>query len=220
MKLLSPLLPARTEAVEINTEMLQQYQQNEERVQGCICSDLFCEAADFSHMVFSGIRFENCRFWNCTFTRTEFRDVLFRTCDISGCDFSDSFMERVSLSMCKGIGAKFTGSVNRHLLIHECNLNYANFDSSRFENIRIEQTKLENSNISQCRCKCVEWSHANLTGTSFFGTALHGMDFSDSVIPGLLLSDDNRELKGAVVDLYQAAELAKRLGITIKDIEV
>ncbi|MCI9076787.1 MAG: hypothetical protein HFH10_13590 [Dorea sp.] len=45
------------------------------------------------------------------------------------------------------------------------------------------------------------------------------MDFSDSVITELLLSDDSRELKGAIVDLYQAAELAKRLGIIIKDID-
>lgn len=98
-------------------------------------------------------------------------------------------------------------------------MNYANFDSSRFENVQIEQTALENSNISQCRCKGVKWTNADLKGASFFGTSLRGMDFSDSIITELLLSDDSRKLRGAVVDLYQAAELAKRLGIIIKDIE-
>ena len=69
-------------------------------------------------------------------------------------------------------------------------MNDSNFDSSRLEHIRIEQTKLESANISQCRCRQVDWQELN---------------------------DDNHELRGAAVDLYQAAELAKRLGIIIKD---
>lgn len=46
---------------------------------------------------------------------------------------------------------------------------------------------------------------------------MRGVDFSDSTIHGLVLSDDYSELQGAVVDLYQAAELAKRLGVVIKE---
>ena len=42
------------------------------------------------------------------------------------------------------------------------------------------------------------------------------MDFSDSDISDLVLSDDCSELKGAVVDLYQAAELSRRMGLVIK----
>lgn len=219
MKLLLPLLPDDTELQTGDIEFLHQNQLSEERVHSKIFSNIFCEEEDFSHMIFSGTRFENCRFWNCSFERAEFKDVIFHTCDISGCNLNNNYTERVSFSQCKGIGTKFTGGVNKHLLIRECNMNYANFDSSRFENVQIEQTTLENSNISQCRCKGVKWSNTDLKGASFFGTSLRGMDFSDSIITELLLSDDSRELKGAVVDLYQAAELAKRLGIIIKDIE-
>ena len=51
---------------------------------------------------------------------------------------------------------------------------------------------------------------------SFFKTPLKGMDFTTCDIKGLVLSDECSEVRGAVMDLYQAAELAKRLGIVIK----
>ena len=44
------------------------------------------------------------------------------------------------------------------------------------------------------------------------------MDFSDSEIGGITVSDDNGELSGVTVDLYQAAQLAKKMGIIIKDV--
>ena len=50
----------------------------------------------------------------------------------------------------------------------------------------------------------------------FFKTMLKGMNFTTCSIQGLVLSDECRELKGAVVDLYQAAELAKYLGVVVK----
>ena len=42
------------------------------------------------------------------------------------------------------------------------------------------------------------------------------MDFTTSQIDGLVLSDSCEELRGLTVDLYQAAELSKRLGLMIK----
>ena len=42
------------------------------------------------------------------------------------------------------------------------------------------------------------------------------MDFTTCDIKGLVLSDECSEVRGAVMVLYQAAELAKRLGIVIK----
>ena len=70
--------------------------------------------------------------------------------------------------------------------------------------------------FSQCRVKEVSWDRAGLSGASFFKTPLRGMDFTTCEIGGLVLSDGCEELRGAVVDLYQAAELAKRLGLVIK----
>lgn len=217
-KIWGPLLPLEQEMTVADAESLRNSHREEEQVLEKIFRNQICGEEDFSHMIFSGVKFENCRFWNCSFERTEFSNVIFENCDLSGSSFGDSYLNRVSFFSGKGIGAKFVRSTMKHVLITEGNWNYINLDASRLENIKIEKAKMDSSNITQCRCRQVFWKEVSLINASFFRTSLRGMDFSDSVITGLVLSDDNAELKGAIVDLYQAAELAKRLGVVIKDI--
>ena len=184
-----------------------------------VLEEIAAEEEDYSHLVFSAVKFVNCRFWNCSFERCEFTDVIFESCDFSGCNLSNTYFNRAEYLSCKGVGTKFAGSVCKNMVLRECNLNYANFDACKLENLLVDKTELNSSNLTQCKCKDIQWRQAALTNASFFKTPMRGMDFSDSEIKGLVLSDDNQELKGAVVDLYQAAQLSKRLGIIIKDIE-
>ena len=104
----------------------------------------------------------------------------------------------------------------QQITIDNCSMNYANFDNSVLKGLAFENTELNSSNISQCHCKDIVWKNTGQINASFFKTSLYGMDLTDCTINGLVLSDDSSELRGAVVDIYQAAELAKRLGITIK----
>lgn len=219
MKSLEPFLPDQLEQIEYDTEYLKLCQAEEERVHGKLFRNMVLEEADLPHMIIAGVRFENCRFWNCIFERGEFTDSVFQSCDFSGCSFNDSYFNRVLFSSCKGVGAKFPGSNLKNVKIYDSNFNYVNLDGSKLENIRSEQSSLKNSNMAQCRCRQVHWKEVDLTNASFFKTPLKGMDFTDSTIHGLVLSDDNSELMGACVDLFQAAELAKRMGLIIKDME-
>jgi uncharacterized protein YjbI with pentapeptide repeats len=78
------------------------------------------------------------------------------------------------------------------------------------------ESQLRGSFLTQCHFKDVIWNGADLERASFFKTLLRGTDFTTSNIKGLILSDDAKEISGAVVDLYQAAELSRYLGVTIK----
>lgn len=188
----------------------------DERVQGMELINGIVEWKNYENLIVSGTKFVNCRFWECSFEKAEFVDVVFQSCDFSACNMENAFFDRVEFHTCKGVGTKFSGSVLKHIFINECNFNYTNFDAARLENIKIENTQMDGSNVTQCKCKNVWWHKVGLTNASFFKTSMRGMDFRDSVIDGIVLSDDCRELKGAIVDLYQAAELAKRMGIVVK----
>lgn len=217
MKQLKPILGRELElAGGKDAGWMLAYKENEERITGMVLKGSEAEAEDFSGLVVSGVRFENCRFWNCVFEKAEFQDVIFESCDFSGCDFADSYFNRTEFVSCKGVGAKLTGSRILHTTLRDSNWNYANYDNSVFEYFSVEDTELNGSNFSQCRCKSVVWKRANLQNASFFRTPMRGMDFTDSKISGLVLSDELKELNGATVDMFQAAELAKRLGLVIK----
>ena len=216
--ILPPILPEESELILADEVFLLNCQREEERILARQFTGAACEEEELSHMIFSGVRFKGCRFWNCSFRSSDFTDVVFENCDFSGCDFGDGHMERVSIHSCKGVGAKFTGMVLKNLLLSECNFDDGNFDASRLEQVQVERTRLRNGNLTGCICRQVSWREADLKNASFFKTSLRGMDFSDSEITGIVVSDDNRELSGVTVDLYQAAELAKKMGIIIKDV--
>ena len=49
-----------------------------------------------------------------------------------------------------------------------------------------------------------------------FGTKLAGLDFTSCNIEGLTVSDTGAELKGAKVDVWQAAMFAKLFGVIVE----
>lgn len=214
--IMQPWMPPRLEELEGGIYVLIECKEQEERLEEKHITKLDVLEEDLGGLCVSKVIFENCSFQDCSFEKAEFTDVIFRSCDFSNSNFSDGYFNRCHFLTSKGLGARFCGCVLQNVIIKECNLNYANFDSSKLEKIRIADTQLNNGNISQCKCKGVAWSGTRLTEASFFKTSLRGMDFTTCDISGLSLSDELMELKGAVVDLYQAAELAKRLGLVIK----
>ena len=51
----------------------------------------------------------------------------------------------------------------------------------------------------------------------FFKTPLKGVDFTNCDIDHICISDNWSELRGLIVNPFQAAELAKFLGVTVRD---
>lgn len=55
----------------------------------------------------------------------------------------------------------------------------------------------------------------DFTSVDFFRTMLRGMDLSDCTIDNIMVSDQYTELAGVKVNLFQAAELAKLMGVKV-----
>lgn len=211
-----PWMPPHLKEMEGGIEVLIQYKEREERLEEMHAAKLDAVEEHLDGLCVSKVIFENCSFQDCSFARAEFTDVIFQSCDFSNSNFSDGYFNRCRFVSSKGLGAKFCGGVIQNVVMKDCNLNYSNFDSAKLEKTRIEDTQLNGANFAQCKCKSLTWLNDKLNNASFFKTSLRGMDFTSCDITGLSLSDELEEVRGAVVDLYQAAELAKRLGLVIK----
>ena len=77
-------------------------------------------------------------------------------------------------------------------------------------------TDLSHADFPSCKLKEFQLNGVRMIETNFFHTPLSGVDLTSCEISALTLSEENKELAGAIVDLYQAAELAKRMGLIIK----
>lgn len=216
MKQAEPWMPEVYEIVTEDTGLLRQCREDDERIQNAHLKNMTAVEEDFSGLCFSRVKFENCNFEGCNFEKAEFGDVIVASCNFSNCLFPDSFLQRVIFKASKGTGARMTGSSLKDVTFTDCSMGYMNFGDSKLESFRVEDSDLENGSFAQCKFKNAAFTNVRLQNTSFFKTTLKGMDFTTCDIKGLVLSDECSEVRGAVMDLYQAAEMARRLGIVIK----
>lgn len=177
---------------------------------------LRADEVNFSAIEGMNIIFENCIFNRVVFQKTYFKNCFFKNCDFSNCDFSNSTFSNCKFQNVKGVGTNFSDSSFKDIKISDCLFRYAVFTYSLFNICAIEQSDLTEAFIDNCKMKKLTLDHVNLIRANFYKTVLKGIDFRTCQIDGLILSTEAKELNGAIVDLLQAAELAKMLGIIIK----
>lgn len=94
-------------------------------------------------------------------------------------------------------------------------MNLANFGGSLFESCKVEMCSFREAFFSEVKLKKTKFMKSDFTKVDFFRTMLKGMDFTDSVIESIMVSDTYREVQGMKINMFQAAEIAKLLGVTI-----
>ena len=89
---------------------------------------------------------------------------------------------------------------------------YGNYEKSKLKSVAFLRSDLSGSFFSHCKLTAVTFADCALTQSSFVQTPLKGLDLTTDRIGGLTLSEDLHELRGVTLDLYQSADLARRLG--------
>jgi len=184
---------------------------------------------DFSGADLTATEFINCSFYDaetrtgCRFNGATLKEASFRGCDISMCHFNFIKGLGLEISECRAQGADFSNASFMNQIttrtwfcsafIKKSNLRYANFSRVTLEKCELWENR---------------WDGANLSGASFAGSDLsagqfEGIDwssanFTDCDLTGSELGDlDLRvvNLRGARLDVQQAALLMQRIGITV-----
>ena len=174
------------------------------------------QSADLSDLCFENVLFSHCNFSEADLTRCAFTNVLFENCALANCNFSKSRMHRCGLKNAQFKGANFTNSRISHLCIENSNLRYANFSESQLEMCEIVGSDLTDAFFAGCTFKQLTVSQSQFVRTEFFRTSLKGIDFTTCTLDGICVSEAGKELSGAIVNIFQAAELSKLLGVIIK----
>lgn len=208
-------LPEILLPVEDAEAFLRLAREEERDVARALFRDADCCEMDLARLGIQETLLENCRFLDCDFSKASFRNVRFRNCDFSNSRFHDAYFKDCELHACKGIGAALPGVKWKNVILQGCNFRYANFDKAGLDDVRFAHTNCSSADFSSCKLKGLILEEAELMDTSFFRTPLKDVDFSTCRMGNLLLSDSRYELEGAIVNAFQAAELAKLLGVTV-----
>lgn len=178
-----------------------------------------CSAADsqISRISFDKVIFDRCNFENVTFEGCSFGDVIFRNCSFIKCSFSGGIFSRCEFSGSRSVGGDFTGASFIDFTVKNSSFRYANFTTSRFDRALIKDCDMRGAFLARCSLENTAFEDTDFTEGEFYYTPLSGMDLTSCKIFGVRFSDGAAELKGATVDVYQAAELARLLGVNIKE---
>lgn len=179
-------------------------------------SRLICAETDFSAICFRNCLFHGCRFTACNFTGCTFIDCVFKGCDISNSDFSESYFKACSFISCKAVGTAFKYSFYKNVSFDGGSFELSDFQRSKLQTVAVTDTDFSSALFSSCEIKQTELKNVTLARSVFFDTKLAGLDFTSCNIEGLTVSDTGAELKGAKVDVWQAAMFAKLLGLIIE----
>ena len=210
--------PPMMEEQEVSTTPLREWLDREETVSHL----LFCkgkeEGIDKSYKSFKNCTFRNQTFSECKFRSSQLADIRFENCDLSNISFAESSLYRVEFIGCKLTGTNFSESIFNHTTIRDCKGDYVISSMSKLRNVSFNQCFLRGGGLDNCQFTNVEFEHCNLVEAELHRTSLKGIDLTSSEIAGIRIgSIPGGELKGATVTSLQALDIARMLGITIKD---
>ena len=94
-------------------------------------------------------------------------------------------------------------------------IKYANYSFSDLNLVGFTNCEVENSYFNDSEFDKILFDNCNLNFTDFHNASLKDIDLSSNNIENIKL--EGRELRGSIVSLSQTMDIARFLGILIKD---
>ena len=145
----------------------------------------------------------------------DWSDVVLEDCDLSGALLRDGSFYKVTLRRCKLVGTDLSGTFLREVTFEDCVCRYANLSFGQWRDVTMHGCDFSQASLDGVKHKNWKMAECNLRQTNLSQTALEKIDLSACEISGIVLQGE--ELRGAVVSEWQAPELLRFLGVTMKE---
>ena len=133
------------------------------------------------------------------FSELQAAHARFANCFLSCCDFSGSLFTDTVFEGCDFANSYFDNAGFTRCTFKNCKLTGASFMEANLEHVTLTDCTLDFGAFNRCR------------------TPLLGLDFSTCQLEGVALSDTMAEIYGTKMNVYQAAALARRLGVIVAE---
>lgn len=174
------------------------------------------EGISFGGVYIRNSTIENCRFINSDLSDCTFINVVIKGCDLSNCNFNNTYFKNCLILSSKLVGSSFKNTVQLETAYENCNAELTDYNEAKLKNTELSDCDLSSSLICSAELKNIILKNVKLVNTTFFKTPLKDINLTDCIIDGLIVSDNGAELRGATVDVYQAAMFARLLGLNVE----
>ena len=179
-----------------------------------ICEECL-EDADFFKIEIQKSVFNNCTFHNCNLEKASFVDVVFQSCDLSNSKFAEAYFERCRFVSCKCIGIDMSDTVVKHTTFEHSNLQYSYFNKTKMTDVFFDHVDFTEASLVESKLKRFIAADSKFVQNNFFKTMLATVNFTNNELVAPIVSTPPIELKGAIINIFQAANLIGLWGIIV-----
>jgi uncharacterized protein YjbI with pentapeptide repeats len=159
---------------------------------------------------------KNCVFNNCNFENATFIDVIFEYCDLSNNKFAGSYFERCQFVSCKCVGIDMSGSIVKQVTFESSNFQYSTFNKIKMTDVLFENINFSESSMSEAKLNRFKAVNSRFIKNNLYKTMLAGVDFTDNEFVAPTVSTLPIELKGAIINTFQAIDLIGLWGVVVR----
>ena len=122
---------------------------------------------------------------------------------------------RCRLATCRLTGADLIRALLRQVEMTGCKADFLNLAEAKTDHVRFAECAMQEAALESVTLKQAEFADCDLTRATVHMTAMKGVDLRSCRLDGLNIGIP--DMRGMVVTPLQAAELARLLGLVIKD---
>ena len=217
MAVLSPKLPSHLTQVDDFSSYVREFLIEELPIHEIEVIDAKGKYEEFRKIDIRKSRFTNCILTHCDFEKASFVDVIFEACDLSNSKFTEAYFERCHFIHCKCLGVDMGLTMIKSTRFELSNFTYSSFNQAKLLEVFFDQVDFSEASMEEAKLKKFATKNSLFIKTNFFQTLLAGVDFTGNELIAPMVSSPPFELKGMIIDQFQAAELIGLLGVIVKD---
>ena len=182
-------------------------------------ADLRLSATELSGGKAAAIKLQSAWFDHVGLAETRFSsprlvDTRLEHCDLANADWPAGSYLRLEFLDCRMLGFKTIEGKLRDVLFANCNLSFAQFRMAEMRSVVFENCLLKEADFYGANLQGTRFQACDLRQADFSGCKLKDADVRGSQVEALRVSA--KDLAGLIVDVMQAAELARLLGVKIR----
>ena len=107
-------------------------------------------------------------------------------------------------------------TVFKHITFEQSNLQYSYFNKTKMTDVMFAHVDFTESTITEAKLKRFEVNNSKFRKNNFYKTMLATIDFTNSELVAPTVSSPPIELQGAIINMFQAADLIGLWGVIVK----
>jgi uncharacterized protein YjbI with pentapeptide repeats len=186
----------------------------DEPIEECLIQEIDFSARRIPSLVALNSVVEHVSFASSRIGKFRLRDVRLVKCDLSNAVMQGFEATRIEFVDCRMTGMKAIQCRWEDVLVENCDLRYAQLSEGHFQHSEFKSCNLGDADLRGANIEGAIFTDVMLRRADLSKARLQGTDLRGAEIEGITVQPE--DLRGAIVNVAQAMDLSRLLGLIIK----